>query len=339
VSRRGWALFVAMGVIWGIPYLLIKVADGGVSVPVLVFTRVALGALLLLPVALHRGELGALRGHWPWLVAFAAFEIVGPFALLSSAEKHLASSTTGLLVAAVPIFGAVLAQLTGGQDRLTPVRWAGLIIGFGGVAVLAGPDAASGDALSVFEVLLTALGYAIGPLIANRKLAGVPPAAVNTVCLGMTALVYAVPAALTLPHTVPSAKVIASLSALGAICTATAFIVFFALIAEVGPARATVITYVNPAVAVALGVIVLGEQLTPAIGGAFVLILGGSVLATRASAPRVTSRSEEESVPTAPSNAEIPPATSAALAAAVPEEPQAGGPRPDHRTGATDPAC
>ena len=348
MSRRGWALFVAMGVIWGIPYLLIKVADGGVSVPVLVFSRVALGSLLLLPVALRRGELGALRGHWRWLVAFAAFEIVGPFALLSSAEKHLASSTTGLLVAAVPIFGAVLAQLTGGQDRLTPIRWAGLIIGFGGVAVLAGPDAAHGDAASVLEVLGTALGYAIGPLIANRKLAGVPPAAVNTVCLGMAALVYVGPAALTLPHTVPSAEVIASLIALGAICTATAFIVFFALIAEVGPARATVITYVNPAVAVALGVIVLGEQLTPAIGGAFVLILGGSVLATRASGPATASpgkapaagATEAPITPGAPKPTRasitpaIPPATSAALATAAPKDPEANGPGPDRRTGA-----
>jgi len=247
VSRRGSVLFAAMSVIWGIPYLLIKVADGGVSVPVLVFSRVAVGALLLLPVALRGRQLGALRGHWRWLIAFALFEIIGPFALLSSAEKRLASSTTGLLVAAVPIIGAVLAQFTGGQDRLTPIRWTGLIVGFGGVAVLAGPDAAHGDALSVAEVLLTALGYAIGPMIANRKLQAVPPAAVNTVCLGLAALVYAVPAALSLPPAVPSAKVILSLLGLGAICTATAFLVFFALIAEVGPARATVITYVNPA--------------------------------------------------------------------------------------------
>jgi len=352
VSRRGWALFVAMGVIWGIPYLLIKVADGGVSVPVLVFTRVTVGALLLLPVALRRHELGALRGHWPWLVAFAGFEIVGPFALLSSAEKHLASSTTGLLVAAVPIFGAVLAQFTGGQDRLTPIRWTGLIVGFGGVAVLAGPDAAHGDAASVVEVLLTALGYSIGPMIANRKLQGVPPAAVNAVCLGMTALVYVVPAALSWPHTVPSAKVIASLIALGAICTATAFIVFFALIAEVGPARATVITYVNPAVAVALGVIVLGEHLTPEIAGAFVLILGGSVLATRGSS-RTKPPAPAPPAPSAPSPATptppslttlipetsaTPPATAAALATDDPVTSAGDDPRPEDRTGATDTA-
>jgi drug/metabolite transporter (DMT)-like permease len=290
-------LFAAMSVIWGIPYLLIKVADGGVSVPVLVFVRVALGALLLLPVALRRRELGALRGHWRWLVAFAITEIIGPFALLSSAEKHLASSTSGLLVAAVPIIGAVLGRLTGGPDRLTLVRWAGLIVGFGGVAVLAGPDAAHGDALSVAEVLLTALGYSIGPIIANRKLAGVPAAAVNTVCLAMAALVYLVPAVLTWPHQTPPVKVVASLLALGAICTAAALVIFFQLIAEVGPARATVITYVNPAVAVALGVLVLGEHLTPAVVGAFVLILGGSVLATRPSSPATPAAAGEDPRP------------------------------------------
>jgi drug/metabolite transporter (DMT)-like permease len=282
VSRRGWVLFAVMSVIWGIPYLLIKVADGGVPVPVLVFARVTLGCLVLLPITLRRRELGTLRGHWRWLIAFTVAEIIGPFALLSSAERRLSSSASGLLVAAVPIIGAVLARLTGGQDRLTAVRWAGLVIGFGGVALLAGPNMAKGDALSVAEVLLTALGYAIGPIIANRQFAGVSPAAVNAVCLGMAALVYAPAAALTWPRSVPSAAVLASLAGLGVICTAAAFVVYFRLIAEAGAARATVITYVNPAVAVALGVIVLHEPLTASIVGSFVLILTGSILATRA---------------------------------------------------------
>ena len=288
MSRRGWFLFAAMGVIWGIPYLLIKVADGGVSVPVLVCTRVALGSLLLLPAAARGGHLRTLRGHVRWLAAFTAFEIVGPFALLSSAEKRLPSSTSGLLIAAVPIFSALLAILTRSGDRLTWVRWAGLAIGLGGVALLAGPGAGHGEVLPVIFVLLTALGYAIGPLIANRKLADLPPVAVNTACLGAAAVVYAPLAALTWPRTTPSVQVLLALAGLGVICTGAAFLVFFRLIAEVGPARATVITYVNPAVAVALGVLVLGEPLTPAIGAAFVLILGGSVLATRrgASGPK-----------------------------------------------------
>jgi drug/metabolite transporter (DMT)-like permease len=281
VSRRGWVLFAAMGVIWGMPYLLIKVAVGGVSVPVLVCTRVAIGSLLLFPVAIRGGHLRKLSGHVRWLAAFTLVEIVGPFALLSNAERHLPSSTSGLLVAAVPIFAALLAIVTGSGDRLTAIRWAGLLIGLAGVAVLAGPGAGKGSALPVLEVLGTALGYSIGPLIANRKLSGLPSVAVNAVCLGAAAVIYAPFAALTWPRHMPAANVLLSLAGLGVICTAAAFLVFFRLIAEVGPARATVITYVNPAVAVALGVLVLGERLTPAIGVAFLLILGGSVLATR----------------------------------------------------------
>jgi len=280
-----------MGVIWGIPYLLIKVADGGVSVPVLVCTRVGLGSLLLLPAAIRGGHLRALKGYVRWLAAFTALEIIGPFALLSNAEKHLPSSTSGLLVAAVPIFSALLAWLTrsGGrpnEGRLTAIRWTGLAVGLGGVALLAGPGAGRGAAVPVLEVLGTALGYSIGPLIANRKLSSLPPVAVNTVCLGLAAVIYAPFAALTWPHQVPSVQVLLALAALGVICTAAAFLVFFRLIAEVGPARATVITYVNPAVAVALGVIVLGEHLTAAIGVSFLLILGGSVLATRPGSAR-----------------------------------------------------
>ena len=199
-----------MGVIWGIPYLLIKVADGGVSVPVLVCTRVGLGSLLLLPAAIRGGHLRALKGHVRWLAAFTALEIVGPFALLSNAEKHLPSSTSGLLVAAVPIFSALLAWLTRSGDRLTTaIRWAGLAVGLGGVALLAGPGAGRGSAVPVLEVLGTALGYSIGPLIANRKLSHLPPVAVNTVCLGAAALVYAPFAALTWPRHVPSAEVLA----------------------------------------------------------------------------------------------------------------------------------
>jgi drug/metabolite transporter (DMT)-like permease len=281
VSRRGWYLFAAMGVIWGMPYLLIKVADGGVSVPVLVFIRVAMGSILLFPIALRGGQFGQLRGHVGWIIAFTLIEIAIPFWLLSNAEKHLPSSTSGLLIAAVPIFGAIIAVILGSADRPTPVRWIGLAIGIGGVAVLAGPGTGKGSLVPVLEVLGTALGYSIGPTIANRKLADLPPVPVNAVCLGIVAVIYAPFAALTWPARVPSIQVLGALAGLGVVCTAAAFLVFFRLIAEVGPARATVITYVNPAVAVALGVLVLSERLTPAIGLAFVLILGGSVLATR----------------------------------------------------------
>jgi drug/metabolite transporter (DMT)-like permease len=284
VSRRGWILFAAMSVIWGIPYLLIKVADEGVSVPVLVFARTGIAAVLLLPLALRRRQLRVLLPHWRWLLVFALVEIAGPWLLLSNAERRLSSSMSGLLVATVPIIGAVLARLTGDSERLTLVRWAGLLVGLGGVALLVG-QAASGSAWPVVEVLLTATGYAIGPLIANRKLADLPRFGMTAVCLGFTALLYLPAAAATLPRAVPPARVLASLAVLAVVCTAAAFILFFMLIAEAGPARATVITYVNPAVAVALGAGVLGEPFTPLIAAAFALILSGSVLATRRAAP------------------------------------------------------
>ena len=281
MSRRGWVLFALMSVIWGMPYLFIKVADGGVSVPVLVFTRVTVAAALLLPLGLRRRQFAVLWRHWRWLLLFASVEMIVPWALLSNAERQLSSSMTGLLIASVPIITVIFARLTGGTERLTAVRWAGLLIGLAGVAVLAGRGALGGDTWSVAQVLLVALCYSAGPLIANRKLSELPVLAVNAFCLSFAAIVYAPAAALTWPSSVPSVQVLASLAALAVICTATAFVLFFKLIAEAGPARAMVFTYVNPAVAVALGVAVLGEPLTVEIVAAFVLILAGSVLATR----------------------------------------------------------
>jgi drug/metabolite transporter (DMT)-like permease len=281
VSRRGWLLFAAMGLIWGIPYLLIKVAVGGVAPPVLVLGRVAIGAAILLPIAMRRRELGVLRSHWRWLAVFAVIEIVAPWLLLTEAETRLPSSLSGLLVAAVPVIVAVLARFTGSKDRMSPVRWAGLLVGLVGVVVLAGPGAPRGDAGSVLEVLAVAVCYAIGPLIASRKLSELPSLGMTAVCLAFAAVLYAPLAAVSWPDRVPAAKVLWAIGGLAVICTATAFIVFFMLIAEVGPARATVITYINPAVAVVLGALVLSERVTAVMVGAFVLILSGSVLATR----------------------------------------------------------
>jgi drug/metabolite transporter (DMT)-like permease len=281
VSRRGWVMFAAMSVIWGIPYLLIKVAVGGVPVPVLVLCRVGIGAALLLPIAIRRRQLRLLLPHWRPLAVFACVEIIVPWLLLSEAETRLSSSMSGLLIASVPILVAVLSRLTGGADRLTPVRWAGLLVGLAGVGLLIGPGTPGGDLGSVGEVLLVALCYATGPLIASRQLAELPPLAMTAACLAFASVVYAPLAAVTWPATVPSGQVLAALAGLAVICTALAFVIFFALINEVGPARASVITYINPAIAVTGGVWLLGERLTIPMVVAFALILGGSVLATR----------------------------------------------------------
>ena len=270
-----------MGLIWGVPYLLIKVAVGGVAPPVLVLARVSIAAAILLPLAIRRRELAVLRPHWRWLAVFAVVEIIVPWLLLTEAETKLASSLSGLLVAAVPIIVAVLARFTGSKDRMSVIRWVGLLIGLGGVALLLGPGAPHGETGQVFEVLGVAVCYAIGPLVASRKLSELPSLSMTAVCLAFAAVVYAPLAAVTWPSAVPAAKVFWAIAGLAVVCTAVAFIGFFALIGEVGPARATVITYVNPAVAVVLGALVLSERITLAMVGAFALILGGSVLATR----------------------------------------------------------
>jgi drug/metabolite transporter (DMT)-like permease len=285
VSRRGWSLFAAMSVIWGIPYLLIKVAVGGVAPPVVVLARVAIGAALLIPIAIRRRELAPLLSRWHWVALFALVEIITPWLLLSEAETRLSSSLSGLLIASVPILVAVIGRATGGQDRLTSVRWAGLLVGLGGVALLVAGGGTHGQAGQVAEVLLVAVCYAIGPLVVARKLSELPSLGVTAASLGLAAVVCAPIAAFSWPTALPAPKVLAALAALAVVCTAVAFLLFFALIAEAGPARAAVITYVNPAVAVALGVLVLGERLTVTMGAAFAAILCGSVLATRTSRP------------------------------------------------------
>lgn len=276
-----------MSVIWGIPYLLIKVAVEEVSVPVLVLVRTAVGAMVLIPLTLSRAMWTPVITHWKPVAGFAFFEIIAAWLLLTNAERHISSSLTGLLIAASPIVAALLDRLTGGEHRLTPIRLAGLGVGIAGVAVLAGPALTGGSAWPVTQVLMVAVCYAIAPLIAARYLSGVQALPLTAACLGLAAIVYAGPAAATWPEVVPSPRVMVALALLAVICTALAFIVFFALIREVGAARALVFTYVNPAVALAAGVIVLNEPLTPWHLVGLALILAGSVLATRRTAAEI----------------------------------------------------
>ncbi len=283
MTARGWFLFSLMGVVWGVPYLMIKVAVEDLSPSMVVFTRCALGAALLLPFALRQGALPeTVRTHWRPMLAFAVIEIIGPWFTLTDAERHLSSSTAGLLIAGVPIVGVVLARFFGDTERLGPCRVTGLALGLGGVAVLTVPHLTGGDAKSLGEVFLTVLGYATAPLIAARHLRNVSSLQLTAACLTLSALVYAVPAAATRPAALPSSEVLLSLAGLGILCTAVAFVAFLELIKEVGPIRASVITYINPAVAVAVGAVFLDEALTPTVLTAFALILAGSVLATAA---------------------------------------------------------
>ncbi len=274
-----------MAVIWGIPYLLIKIAVGQITPPTLVFARTAIGALLLIPLAAARGELAPLLPYWRMLLAYTAAEVALPWVLLSDAERRLPSSLTGLLIAAVPLIGVLLGRLTGSDERFGGRRLLGLLLGLAGVAALVGLDVSGSNLGAVGEVGLVALGYAIGPLIIARRLASVPALGVVAASLGLTTLVYTPFGLAQLPSTLPSTRVLVAVGILGLVCTAVAFLLFFALISEVGPVRATVITYFNPAVALVLGIVLLHEPFTLGAGVGFVLILVGSFLATR-SGPR-----------------------------------------------------
>jgi drug/metabolite transporter (DMT)-like permease len=284
VSTRGWLLFCSLGVIWGIPYLLIRVAVRELTPGTLVFSRCALATLILLPFVARR-ELREVWSRWLPLVAFAVIEITIPWFLLGHAEQKLTSSLTGLLLAAVPLIGALVAGFTGDDDPLGGRRLFGLLLGLVGVAAMVGLDVHGGDAWAVAAVGGTAVGYAVGPIILSRYLSDLPRFAVIATSLAISALIYLPVAVVQRPASFPSAKVVACVLVLAGVCTVLGFIVFFALIADIGPARATVITYVNPAVAALLGVTILGEPFTAGMGIGFALILAGSVLATHRAPP------------------------------------------------------
>jgi len=280
VNRKGALLFAAMCVIWGIPYLMIRVAVRELAPVTLVFLRTGIAALLLAPVAAFRGELRPLLVRWRPLLAYTAIEVAIPWVLLARAETKLTSSLTGLLIAAVPLVGALVVTLTGERERLGGRRWLGLLVGIGGVAALVGLDVGQVNVLALVEIGVVAVCYATGPIILSRSLSDEPALGVVAASLALTAIVYLPFAALRRPSSMPSAHVVESVLGLAVVCTAVAFLVFFALIAEVGPVRATVITYINPAVAAVLGVTLLSERLTTGMIVGFGLVLVGCVLAT-----------------------------------------------------------
>ena len=281
MTRRGLVLFALMSVIWGIPYLFIRVAVAEITPATLVLARTAIAAAILLPIALARVDLRPVLARWRWVVAFAAVEIAIPWVALGSAEQHLSSSLTGLLIAGVPLVGTTLALATGGADRLSRAGLLGLLIGLVGVAAIVGGDYATSDPTALLQIAIVVVGYAVGPAILARRLGGLPTVGVMALSLALCAVVYVPIAAGQLPSALPSTNVIASIAILAVVCTAAAFLVFAALIDEIGPVRATVITYVNPAVAAVLGVLVLHENFSVAMGIGFALVILGSTLATR----------------------------------------------------------
>jgi drug/metabolite transporter (DMT)-like permease len=293
VTRRGWLLFSALCVIWGVPYLLIRVAVREVAPSTLIFFRTAPVALVLLPFVVRRGEVRQLLRRWRPLVVYTAAEILAPWLMLFKAEERISSSLAGLLLASVPLLGVLISRLSGDEERFDRVQLGGLLLGLAGVALLVGIDVRGATAWSMAGMGVTAFGYAIGPRIFNGHLSDLPGLGVATGSLAIAAVFYAPFAFSNLPVHL-SLEVAASLVGLAVVPTLIGFLVFFALINEIGPVRTTLVTYVNPAVALVLGVALLGEPFTLGLGLGFPLVIAGSVLATRRRAPA------RESAPAAP---------------------------------------
>ena len=280
MSPRGWILFASMSVIWGVPYLFIKIAVDELSAGFVAWSRVAMAAAILLPIAWRTGALRGLSVRW--LVAFAFVEITIPFPLIAFGEENLSSSLTAILIAAVPLMVAFLALRFDQSERPTRTRLVGMLVGLTGVTVLVGVDVVGSTAelVGAGAILVATMGYAAGPMIVKNRFATADPIGPIAGALGIATLLLLPAGLVGRPTEAPSGDVIASMLVLGFVCTAIAFLIFFRLITEVGPGRATVITYINPVVALGLGVAILGESVTAGAAVGLLLILAGSWLST-----------------------------------------------------------
>jgi len=296
MTRRGIILFAALGVAWGIPYLFIKIAVGELEPAMVVLARSSLAAVLLLPLALYRKEVAPVLKRWKPMLAYTVVEIVLPWYFLSSAEQHLSSSTAGLLLAAVPLAGIAVAFFLGRPAHLTGLNWVGITLGMLGVAALVGLDIGGSDLFAVAQMAVVVVGYALGPAILSKWVPELPGVGVVAVSLAGAAIAY-VPFVLATgawPTAWPSVSVIVAIIVLAVICSALAFLLMVGLIAEIGPVRATTITYVNPAVAIIAGVIFLHETVTVWTILGFALVLTGSWLVTRKRREDVAAAGPEE---------------------------------------------
>jgi len=286
VTKRGWFLFSALSFIWGTPYLMIRVAMVEVSPAVMVFTRLVLGSALLLPWAMRQGALGVIKTHWKPIMLFGLIEMAFPWAAIGFAEQKISSSLAALLIATVPMINGLIAKQMKLDLDWDVKRVVGIAVGLGGVATLVGLDVKADSWWAVAACMITVIGYSTAPILISSKLADVPSSGIITLGMIFVALLYLPIVAWQIHdgswHTgTVNANTWLALVWLGVVCTAIAFIAFFALIDEVGPIRSSVITYINPAVAVILGVLFLSEPITTGLMLGFPLVILGSYLATR----------------------------------------------------------
>jgi drug/metabolite transporter (DMT)-like permease len=282
MSRRSWLLLGLLSALWGGSYLLIKVAlEDDMSPTVIVFARSALAALVLLPLAARAGALGGVRRNIGPVLVLAVVQMGGPLLLIALGEREVSSSLTGILVATAPIFTFLLAFALEGEERASGASLAGVAIGIAGVALLLGVDLGGSGAalLGGLMIVMASFGYGVGAWFVKRRVRDVQPIAMVGATAATVAVAMSLPAALSAPSHAPSLEAGASLVALGLLCTALAFVIFYTLVSSDGPAKASLVGYIAPGFSIVYGITLLDESFTAATAAGLVLILGGSWLA------------------------------------------------------------
>ena len=283
MSRKGWALFALVGVLWGVPYLFMKVAVEELSTPVIVFSRLLIGAVVLVPLALYEKTLRPALKYWKYIALYAIAEMVIPWSLITNAQKDLSSGVVALLVATVPIWATLFAHHTGDSTAAHRTRIFGIALGLIGIVFLVGFESLNdvGNIRALIQVLIASASYAYAVNMITRKAPETSGVAINGIAMALSTVIFAPFAFTHLPSQMPSSKAILATIGLGVICTALAFWVFFIVLKEIGAARASLVVYPNTAVAVVLGILLLDEQLTLAIAIGLPMVLLGSYFASR----------------------------------------------------------
>jgi drug/metabolite transporter (DMT)-like permease len=302
MDRRSWSLLLALGAIWGASYLFIKIGLRDLSPSMVAFVRIALAALVLLPVAVSQGALTGVRPRAGWLALVGAVQVAGPFLLISAGEEEITSSLAGILVASAPLFTAVLAIWLDREERSQGLRLVGVLTGVGGVVLLLGVDlGGSGSALlGGLAVVLAGLGYAIGGFLVKHRLAGMAPVGMSAAVMVAAAIFLLPPALLTAPESAPGLGPAAAVAVLGVVGTGIAFVIFYGLMVSIGPARTFLVTYIAPGFAVVYGALLLSEEVTVATMVGLALILSGSWLAAEGRLPGRPPVEVEEGPPSMP---------------------------------------
>jgi drug/metabolite transporter (DMT)-like permease len=289
VSRSNAALLVVLSAIWGSSFLFIKLGVDELEPTVVALGRLFVGAAILLPIAATRGGLGLLRPHLRTVATLGLLNNALPFWLFGFAETRISSGLAAVIQAAAPIFTVLLAIRLDPTQRATGTRLAGIAVGFVGVALLVGAQT-GGQVVGAIAVLAASLCYAASALFAGKRARTIPPLHLAAGQLGCGLLLMAPFGLLQLPDEAPPAKAVLAIVALGALGSALAYVLYFALIARAGASRAILVTYLVPAFALVYGALFLDEKVTASAVAGLVLILAGTTLATgvaRLRRPRV----------------------------------------------------